>query len=289
MALQLFHVDAFTDKLFSGNPAAVFILPEPRSPSWMQMAAREMNLSESSFLLKAKDGFHLQWFTPLIEVDLCGHGTLASAHVLYETGILKPHEKAQFFTLSGLLTASIKGGYIDLKGTPSSASASHTVLSSTGRKGGYIELDFPAIAETAVPVPPDMEKAIGASPKYVGKAGENLLVEIDSDETLRGLRPSMAFFRTLPEKGVIITSLSSKPEYDFVSRFFAPRLGIPEDPVTGSAHAVLGPYWYKKLGKPVFKAYQASPRGGFLNVSLIQDRVLLSGKAVTVYRGEWLE
>ncbi|MGH9803688.1 MAG: PhzF family phenazine biosynthesis protein [Candidatus Acidiferrales bacterium] len=260
MAIPLFHVDAFIDQPFAGNPAAVCLLPEARDDEWMQNVAAEMNLSETAFLVREGDGYRLRWFAPTVEVELCGHATLASAHVLWESGALKPSEPARFQTLSGALTAE--------------------------RRGEWIELDFPATPEQPAAAPASLEAALGAKAIYVGKTRFDYLVEVESEMTIRGLRPDMARLAKIPVRGVMVTSRASTPGRDFVSRFFAPQSGVAEDPVTGSAHCALGPYWAKKLGKTEFVAFQASPRGGLVRVRLEGDRVRLGGKAVTVLRGE---
>ena len=226
----------------------------------MQSVAREMNLSETAFLARQADGYQLRWFTPAVEVDLCGHATLASAHALWEEGRLRPDEQARFHTRSGLLTAQ--------------------------RKGDWIEMDFPAKPEEPVPAPDGLIEALGASPKYVGKNAFDYIVELDSEDTLRRLRPDFTLLEKIPVRGVIVTSRAA--DYDFVSRFFAPASGINEDPVTGSAHCCLGPFWRARLNKTEFVAYQASARGGVVRVRLEGDRVLLGGQAVTVLRGELL-
>ena len=260
MGLNIIQVDAFTNKAFAGNPAAVCVLPEPQDERWMQNVAREMNLSETAFLCKQSDGFNLRWFTPAVEVDLCGHATLASAHVLWEEGHLEPGEQARFHTRSGLLTAE--------------------------RRRDWIEMDFPATPEEPSTVPPDLLQALGVSAKYIGKNGFDYLVEVDSEETVRSIKPDFTLLTTVPARGVIVTSLADSQEYDFISRFFAPRVGVNEDPVTGSAHCCLGPFWSKRLSKDELVAYQASARGGIVRVRVSGDRVYLGGQAVTVLRGE---
>ncbi len=256
-------VDAFTDRPFAGNPAAVCLLPRPAEEAWMRDVAREMNLSETAFLVAESDGWRLRWFTPAVEVALCGHATVASAHVLFESGALKPAATARFHTLSGVLTAR--------------------------RRDGWVELDFPAKPEQATQVPPALLKALGVTRAlYFGIGEFDCLVELESEDALRALQPDMGFLAALPYRGIIVTARSAARGYDFVSRFFAPRVGVPEDPVTGSAHCCLGPYWQRKLGKQDFVAYQASPRGGVLKVGVRGERVLLSGQAVTVWRGELL-
>jgi PhzF family phenazine biosynthesis protein len=263
MGQTIFQVDAFTDKPFAGNPAGVCVLPEPRSERWMQDVAREMNLSETAFLLKQEDGFQLRWFTPAAEVDLCGHATLASAHILWETDYLQPQEQARFHTRSGLLTAE----RLD---------------------GNWIELDFPAKPEQATDAPPHLLEALGIQAQYVGVNVFDYLVEVDTEETLRNMQPDITLLAQVPVRGVIVTSRASTPDYDFVSRFFAPRVGVNEDPVTGSAHCCLTPYWSERLGKNELLAYQASARGGVLRVRISSDRVKIGGQAVTTLRGELL-
>lgn len=260
MSLTITQVDAFTAEPFHGNPAAVCVLPGEREDAWMQNVAREMNLSETAFLRKRDDGYELRWFTPAVEVDLCGHATLASAHVLWETGQLNASEQARFHTRSGLLVAD--------------------------RKDGLIEMDFPAKREEQSAPPPDLAPALGVTPKYVGKNKFDYLVEVDSERTLRSIKPDFNLLAKIPVRGVIVTSRASTPGYDFVSRFFAPASGVDEDPVTGSAHCCLGPFWSSRLHKKDLVAYQASARGGVVRVRLNGDRVYLAGEAVTVLRGE---
>ena len=262
MSLRITQVDAFTDTPFAGNPAAVCLLPAPRDEGWMQSVAREMNLSETAFLVRQVDGYALRWFTPAVEVALCGHATLASAHVLWEDGHLPSAQQARFHTKSGLLTGD--------------------------RAGEWIELDFPAKREEPAPAPDGLAEALGAAPKYVGRNQFDYLVEVDGEATVRSLEPDHAALAALPVRGVIVTSRAESRGYDFVSRFFAPGSGVPEDPVTGSAHCALGPFWQSRLGKSDFVAYQASPRGGVVRVRVAGERVKLGGKAVTVLRGELL-
>jgi PhzF family phenazine biosynthesis protein len=260
MGLAIYHVDAFTDTLFTGNPAAVCILPEPREDAWMQSVAQEMNLSETAFLQKREDGYGLRWFTPLVEVDLCGHATLASAHVLWEQGLLKPEEEARFHTRSGLLTAR--------------------------RHDGWIELDFPSLPDRKISVPRGLTQAIGAHPKYIGRSRFDFVVEVDSEKTVRKLKPDFTRLSRLPIRGLIVTARAKTAPYDFVSRFFAPRVGINEDPVTGSAHSVLGPYWQNRLKKNELLAYQASKRGGVIRVRVGDRRVFIEGKALVALTSE---
>lgn len=260
MGLRITQVDAFTDQPFHGNPAAVCILPAAGNEDWMLKVAREMNLAETAFLYPQADGYNLRWFTPTVEVDLCGHATLAASHVLWEEGHLKPHQPARFYTKSGLLSAE--------------------------RKGDWIEMDFLAVPEEAAPAPTGLAEALGTRLCYVGRNRFDYLVEVESEQSVRRLQPDYAGLKKIPVRGVIVTSRSESPEIDFVSRFFAPGAGIDEDPVTGSAHCCLGPYWSRHLGKTEFVAYQASARGGFVRVRLNDERVILGGKAVTVMHGE---
>jgi PhzF family phenazine biosynthesis protein len=260
MGIRITQVDAFTDKPFRGNPAAVCVLPAAGDENWMRQVASEMNLSETAFLYPYQDGFNLRWFTPTVEVALCGHATLASAHVLWEEGHISPGQEARFYTQSGLLTAQ--------------------------RRGEWIELNFPAVIESPSAPPSGLAEALGTELGYVGKNKFDYIVELKSEETVRMLQPNFTALKSLGVRGVIVTSRSDKPEYDFISRFFAPGSGIDEDPVTGSAHACLGPFWSGRLGKSEFTAYQASPRGGIVRVRLNDGRVILGGKAITVLRGE---
>jgi PhzF family phenazine biosynthesis protein len=259
MGLPLSIVDAFTDRPFAGNPAAVCLLDGPRDDAWMQALAGEMNLSETAFLLPEGDGHRLRWFTPKAEVDLCGHATLASAHVLWETGKLAANQPARFQTRSGRLTVT--------------------------QAAEAMEMDFPAVRVERCPDPPDLAGALGVTPGFVGRNKMDFLVEVADEAVLRGLSPDFARLAALPVRGVIVTSASATSGVDFVSRFFAPRVGVPEDPVTGSAHCALGPYWAAKLGRSDLAGYQASARGGHVRVGVRGDRVLLGGRAVTVVRG----
>ncbi len=260
--IPLYQVDSFTTAPFAGNPAGVCLLPGPADPAWMQNVAREMNLSETAFLVRREDGFDLRWFTPLVEVDLCGHGTLASAHTLWESKTLPPGEAARFHTRSGLLTCT--------------------------RRNDWIEMDFPAAPAQTIPPLTGLAEALGAPFKYVGANQFDYLVEVDSEETVRALRPDFPRLKTLGVRGVMVTALATSPEFDFVSRFFAPGAGIDEDPVTGSAHCCLAPYWSLVLNKREFTAYQASARGGIVKARLQGSRVILSGQAVTVFHAQLL-
>jgi predicted PhzF superfamily epimerase YddE/YHI9 len=260
MGLLIYHVDAFTDSVFSGNPAGVCILSETRDDIWMQKVAQELNLSETAFLQKREDGYNLRWFTPLVEVDLCGHATLASAHVLWERGLLKVEETARFHTRSGLVTAQ--------------------------RRGEWIELDFPALPDRKVSVPRAMLRVLRTKPRYFGRSRFDYIAELDSESAVRKLKPDFTLLSSIPGRGLIVTAKAKTGPYDFVSRFFAPSAGINEDPVTGSAHSVLGPFWRNRLGKSELLAYQASKRGGVLRVRVGDRRVFIGGRAVTVFHAE---
>jgi PhzF family phenazine biosynthesis protein len=260
MGLPIVQVDAFTDRPFAGNPAAVCLLPAPADARWMQDVAREMNLSETAFLVPQLDGFDLRWFTPAVEIDLCGHATLASAHVLWSDGHLAAEAQARFHTRSGLLTAE--------------------------QRGEWIELDFPATRAEPAAAPAGLTAAVGITPRFVGRSRFDYLLEVDGEEVVRGCKPDFGALARVDARGVIVTSRAAASGYDFVSRFFAPRAGVDEDPVTGSAHCALAPYWIAKLGRSELVGYQASARGGTVRVRLQGDRVKLGGQAVTVLRGE---
>lgn len=261
--MNIYQVDAFTDRPFCGNPAAVCVLSKPADENWMQQLAQEMNLSETAFFHPFRDGYKLRWFTPTTEVDLCGHATLAAAHILWEANYISPNETARFHTKSGLLTAR-------------------------KNREQWIELDLPAIATQPAELPESVTKALGVKPVYAGKNEMDYLVELESETALMQVRPDFRLLAEAPVRGVIITSRSDNNAYDFVSRFFAPAAGVDEDPVTGSAHCALTPYWAGKLGKTQLNAFQASYRGGILKVRMNGDRVIVAGKAITVLKGEWL-
>jgi len=259
--IDIYQVDAFTSRLFGGNPAAVCPLKEWLPDNMLQAIAAENNLSETAFCIPEKDGFGLRWFTPKVEVDLCGHATLASAHVLWQQGKTTSNE-IRFSTRSGILTAL--------------------------NKQGEIELNFPLEPDEPVPTPANLVAALNISPTYVGKNRFDYIVEVDSENTLRHLEPDFRLLATVPCRGVIVTSRSADPQFDFVSRAFFPRLGVDEDPVCGSAHCCLVNFWRKRLGKSEFVAFQVSARGGVVKVRVVKARVFLSGKATTVARGELL-
>ncbi len=257
-------VDAFASGPFSGNPAAVCRLREPASEDWMQAVASEMNLAETAFLHPEADGYRLRWFTPAAEVDLCGHATLASAHILWEEGHLAPDAVARFQTLSGVLMAR--------------------------RDGDWIELDFPAEPPDEIEPPAPLRDGLHGAGTWFGKNRMDYFVLVPSEEVLRGLEPDMQALRSLGLRGVIVTAEDESEDgrYDFVSRFFAPAFGVPEDPVTGSAHCALAPFWRDRLGRDAMTGFQASKRGGVVGVEMRGDRVALRGQAVTVLRGELL-
>ena len=258
--MKIYQVDAFTDKPFTGNPAGVCVLPRPKDDVWMQNVAAEMNLSETAFLLEQADGFRLRWFTPAVEVELCGHATLAAAHILWETGRLAGNEPACFHTLSGLLTAEC-------------------------RSDG-IELDFPATPDEPAETPDGLDEILGARVMNFRSSRFDHLVELESEAVVRELRPDFTRLKSLPVRGIMVTSRAASPGFDFVSRFFGPAVGIDEDPVTGSAHCCLGPYWSKRLGKTDMRACQVSRRGGVVAVTVMGDRVRLRGQSVTVMAAE---
>ena len=263
MGIPIYQVDSFTSEPFKGNPAGVCILREPAEEAWMQRVAAEMNVAETAFIVKRSDGaFDLRWFTPAVEVELCGHATLATAHILWETGALPVGTEARFHTASGLLTAN--------------------------QRGDRIELDFPANPPKPVEPPDGLLDALEVAPIYVGQTRFDYFVEVRDASTVRGVAPDFRELRRLGVRGVMVTSRSDDGSCDFVSRFFAPGAGIDEDPVTGSAHCALAPYWAKKLERDQVTGYQASARGGTIHCRVAGDRVLLSGHAVTVLRGEFV-
>lgn len=261
----LFHVDAFTAHPFAGNPAAVCLLDEEGSPRcderWMQHLACEMNLSETAFVAAAGSDLSLRWFTPLVEVDLCGHATLAAAHVLWETGRLDRRQEARFATRSGLLTA--------------------------GWRDGWIELDFPATACEEATLAPAYLAALGISePRSISKGGPRHIIELASVEAVRAVAPDFGALRALPGRGIAVTAQGDGRPHDIVSRYFAPWVGVNEDPVTGSVHCALAPFWAPRLGRAELLAFQASARGGELHLRLRGNRVVIAGRAVTISRGE---
>jgi predicted PhzF superfamily epimerase YddE/YHI9 len=296
LPLRYFIVDAFTNRPFSGNPAAVVPLDSWPDDSWLQNVAMEMNLSETAYFVPSGQGFDLRWFTPQVEVDLCGHATLATAKALAATGQLADGSAVAFSTRSGLLRAM--------------------------RKGDRYELDFPLTAEAETDPPAGLIESLnlhfrdqrleklGQAPRerrfrrsgryaarsqshfstalHVGKSRFDYLVEVASESVVRGLSPDFKKLSSVECRGVIVTAKSDEARFDFVSRFFAPAAGIDEDPVTGSAHCCLADYWAKRLGKATMVGYQASARGGIVHVEVQGNRVMLGGEAVIVAQGELL-
>jgi PhzF family phenazine biosynthesis protein len=264
--MKLFHVDAFAEEPFTGNPAGVCVLDEPKPESWMLLVAREMNLSETAFLARKGTGYDLRWFTPTTEVSLCGHATLASAHVIWQERLIANTETIVFMTKSGELRAR--------------------------RDANNIELDFPSRQVQQVPHQDELNQALRITPIFTGKYslpnGDLYLLEMDSDRGVKAIAPNYQQLLSSGARAVIVTSPSSDSRYDFVSRFFAPAVGINEDPVTGSAHCYLTPYWGSRLGKNEMTGYQASERTGIVTCKWAGDRVSLGGKAVTIFRAELL-
>ncbi len=274
MAHTITQVDAFTSEAFRGNPAAVCVLPAAADSTWMQAVAREMNLSETAFLHRHGEAFDLRWFTPAVEVDLCGHATLASAHVLWSEGHLRRDQPAIFHTRSGVLTCELEAAL----GPGGATGAPPT--------GDRIRMDFPSQPPAATEPPAGLLAALGVGGiAWAGRNKADVLVELTAEDAVRSLHPNMHRLAEVDARGIIVTARGSGA-YDFVSRFFAPRVGVAEDPVTGSAHTCLTPYWAEKLGKQDMLAFQASPRGGVLRVGLREERVLIAGQAVTVLRGD---
>ena len=261
MSQAIFLVDAFADRPFTGNPAGVCLVPSWPTDEWMQAVAAEMNQAETAFVWKRADGVYpLRWFTPAAEVDLCGHATLASAYVLWANGIAAADEVLRFETRSGILSAA--------------------------PRGEEIELDFPVTPAAAADAPPGLLAALGVTaPRFVGRNQFDYLVEVESEAVLRGLAPNFRELSQVKCRGVIVTAASDGGRADFVSRFFAPAVGVDEDPVTGSAHCCLAEYWSRKIGRNELIGYQASRRGGFVRVRLAGERVHLGGRAIGVMTG----
>ncbi|MHC1781629.1 MAG: PhzF family phenazine biosynthesis protein [Anaerolineaceae bacterium] len=258
--MKLYQVDAFTTVPFKGNPAGVCVLDAAADEDWMRNVAMEMNLSETAFLVPENEGWHLRWFTPKREVSLCGHATLASAHILWETGRLAPDATARFYTKSSELTAV--------------------------KHGDWITLNFPAREIYQDNVTAELARALAIpSPVFTGRNEDRWLVELEDENQVRGLQPDFSSLASLPVRSVMVTARAVAP-YDFVSRYFAPSVGVNEDPVTGSSHTYLTPYWIKKLGKAELCAYQASTRGGELRLRMDGGRVLIAGRAVTFFEAE---
>lgn len=260
MPVLIHVVDAFTSKPFGGNPAGVCVLQDRSDDHWMQEVAAEMNLSETAFVQAINGGFALRWFTPAVEVDLCGHATLACAFTLWETGMIPRGQQARFLTRSGWLHCR--------------------------ESDGWIEMDFPAKPCEPFSVSSALARALDCVPVFAGSNGMDYLVELSSAGAVRAFRPDFAAISSLPCRGLMVTAPGDCPEFDFVSRFFAPAAGINEDPVTGSAHCALGPYWAARLGKKDLIGFQASRRSGVVKVRVSGERVLLSGQAVMMSRVE---
>ncbi|MEV7470972.1 PhzF family phenazine biosynthesis protein [Streptomyces kronopolitis] len=261
--MRAYIVDAFTDRPFSGNPAGVCLLDGPADAAWMQRVAAELNLSETAFVHPAgEQAYGLRWFTPTVEVDLCGHATLATAHILHEARHAAPDAELHFATLSGVLTAR-------------------------RQQGDAFTLDFPADPPTATAAPSRLAETLGAEPVWTGRARHDLLVELPKAEDVRDLAPDIGALAGFSGRAVIVTAGAREgDDHDFVSRVFAPAAGIPEDPVTGAAHCVLAPHWARRLGRTALTGVQLSARGGRVGVELRGDRVTLLGHAVTVFHGE---
>jgi PhzF family phenazine biosynthesis protein len=261
---RLYHVDAFTDVPFKGNPAAVCITNEAQAEQWMKNVASEMNLSETAFLCRQPKGYRLRWFTPKAEVSLCGHATLASAHILWQEQMVSPNDGIQFDTMGGVLIAR--------------------------KVDTLIELDFPARLTVPAPSNVALNRALGVAPKWTGNyrtpKGMIYLLELETEAMVRELKPDFKSLAETEARAVMVTARSSTAEQDFVSRYFAPAVGIDEDPVTGSAHCCLAPYWCAKLGKKTLIGYQASYRGGFVRCNHTGERVYIQGSAVTVFKTE---
>jgi len=275
MPQMIYQVDAFTNQPFAGNPAGVCILNEPRSDSWLQDVAAEMNLSETAFVsprpMEAPTSpggreFDLRWFTPTQEMYLCGHATLSAAHILWQEGLVAGSEEARFHTLSGLLRVT--------------------------QDRDWMTMDFPAWTSEANPVPSALMEGLGLPagkvPGYFGRNDKFGMVVLDSPEQVVRLEPKFEILRLLPLDGIIVTAQGDGAPVDFVSRVFAPRLGINEDPVTGGAHCMLTPFWAERLGKTRMVARQVSKRGGELRVAPAKERVMISGQAVTVFSAQMM-
>ncbi|VAW87386.1 Phenazine biosynthesis protein PhzF like [hydrothermal vent metagenome] len=262
MGCSIYQVDAFTSELFTGNPAAVCLSDRKRPDEWMQALAAEMNLSETAFVAQRNEPneFDLRWFTPTVEVDLCGHATLAAAHVLWEEKRVSSDQMIHFHTRSGLLKVA--------------------------KRGGLIELDFPLDPVSEITPPPEIAAALGLCAVYVGRGRDDYLIVVETEQMVRELSPDFLQLAKIPARGFCVTAPGEEEGIDFISRFFAPRAGIDEDPVTGSAHCMLAPYWAARLGKQYFTARQRSPRGGVVTVEVKGERVALSGQAVMVWKGQ---
>ncbi len=257
--ITFFQVDAFTDIPFKGNPAAVCLMQEEFPATLLQQIAMENNLAETAFLLKAADGYNLRWFTPTVEIKLCGHATVASAHVLWRKGMLPVTDTARFFTKSGLLTVT--------------------------KNDEWIQLNFPRFNYSKVAIHNDIIKALCITPINSVRSGDGrFIIEVADEKEVTSLDPDFSVLKN-HETVVVTSKASASSGYDFISRSFTAAYGVNEDPVTGSSHCTLAPYWSEKLGKDKLSAYQASARGGALKLQVAHDRVLIEGKAVTVIEG----
>lgn len=261
--MNYFIVNAFTESPDGGNQAAVCIVEKMLHENLMQEIASDFGLPETAFIEKKDGVFGLRWFTPKVEVDLCGHATLAGAHILWEQGSVKPDSEINFDTKSGVLTVN--------------------------KENGLYIMDFPREDAVETECPEELKKGLGIDPVFTGKNRFDYITEAESEDIVRNLVPDLELLGKLDSRGVIVTAVSNSREYDFVSRFFAPSAGIPEDPVTGSAHCCLGPYWSKRLNKTKLTGYQASKRGGFVYIEQLEKRVLLGGKAVTFSSGKLMD
>lgn len=261
---EIYQVDSFTTERFRGNPAAICVLNKFPDPKIMLNMAKEMNLSETAFVVRNNNEFSLRWFTPTFEIDLCGHATLAAAHILWTEGFWQKDKPIIFNTLSGKLVIKLING--------------------------CIQMDFPVIDYNEITEVPNslIEGLGGITPTFTAKSGKNYLIEVATEEEVRGMHTDISKLLECKMQGVIVTAKGSD-KYDFVSRFFAPEVSVPEDPVTGSAHCTLAPFWRDRLGDTKFKAYQCSERGGELDLELLSNRVLIRGNAVTIFKGTTLK
>jgi PhzF family phenazine biosynthesis protein len=263
MSQSVIQIDAFTDRAFGGNPAAVCLMENPGDEEWMRQVAAEMNLSESAFLYPYEHGYHLRWFTPKAEVDLCGHATLATAHMLYEDGHVSPAEEIHFFTRSGWVSVTTSGN--------------------------WITMHFPRQDAVEIEPPDGLLEALGVEPLFVGSYKGGVLVQVATEAEVRAVQPDLSRLMSMDHNKNCVTSVAEAADVDFVSRLFAPKIGIDEDPVNGNSHTVLPSFWAGRLGKDNLLAHQASKRGGELRLGLDTDTVHISGRAVTVMRGELID
>jgi PhzF family phenazine biosynthesis protein len=260
MSIEVHRIDAFTSEPFKGNPAAVCRLDGPADEGWMRNVAKEMNLSETAFFYPIDGGYHLRWFTPKAEVDLCGHATLATAYYLFENEVEPVDKPVRFNTRSGWVSA-----------VP---------------EGDWIVMDFPANPPQQIEEPQRLAEALGVQAiSYVGAYPKAYLVEVADDSVVRSLKPDMQRIQQFPVQKICVTASDSTGHADIVSRLFAPAIGIYEDPVNGNSHTALAPYWSQKLGKTELLSHYASQRGGEVRVHHEGDRVRIAGQAVTSLAG----